>query len=216
MSRTDDSPPWNAGGYWVSRRGTQFRAQCTTGFGIRAYNRTWVLSAAHCATTPDVGYQGYDGQYMGPVTRDQYSYDLILIDAGGFYRMFDNVQPNGNDYKNVLGWGYHSGGELLCQSSMSSGVVCGLRTGSSTNVSWPREHPDSDGDWGYTVYGLIQTTQINGGTAVRGGDSGGPVFSLLGDGVRAKGVVSAGSGTQMYFQDWADVIRLYNGYPVQP
>ena len=216
MSRTDDSPPWNAGGYWESRRNGAVRGRCTTGFGIRAYNRTWVLSAAHCATTPDVGYQGYDGQYMGPVTRDQYSYDLILIDAGGFYRMFDNVQPNGNDYKNVLGWGYHSGGELLCQSSMSSGVVCGLRTGSSTNVSWPREHPDSDGDWGYTVYGLIQTTQINGGTAVRGGDSGGPVFSLLGDGVRAKGVVSAGSGTQMYFQDWADVIRLYNGYPVQP
>lgn len=63
---------------------------------------------------------------------------------------------------------------------------------------------------------MINTTQINGSTAVRGGDSGGPVFSLMGDGVRAKGSVTGGSGTTMYFQDWADVIRLYSGYPVTP
>lgn len=135
-SRTNDSPAWNAGGYWESRRSGQVRGRCTTGFGIRAYNRTWVLTAAHCATAPDVGYQGFDGQYMGPVTRENYSYDLILIDAGGYHRMFDNVQPNGNDYKNVYGWGYHSANELLCQSGFTSGyyystVICGLKTGSS-------------------------------------------------------------------------------------
>ena len=217
MNRFNDSPPWNSGGYWESRRNGQFRMGCTTGFGIRAYNRTWVLTAAHCATPPDVAFQGSDGQLMGPVTREHYQYDLILIDAGGFYRMFDNPQPpDGFPWKNVYGWGYHTKDELVCHSSVTSGVVCGLKTGSSRNNSWPREHPDSDGDWGYTIYGVITTTQINGQTAVRPGDSGGPVFTLMGDGVRAKGVVSAGSGTTMLFQDWADVIRLYGGYPVTP
>ncbi|GAA3191300.1 hypothetical protein ACFO1B_40830 [Dactylosporangium siamense] len=41
-----------------------------------------------------------------------------------------------------------------------------------------------------------------------------PVFSLDGDGVRAKGILSGGNdSTLMLFQDWADVIRLYNAYP---
>jgi hypothetical protein len=35
---------------------------------------------------------------------------------------------------------------------------------------------------------------VDGGTAGRGGDSGGPVFTLDGSGVRAKGIVSAGGG----------------------
>lgn len=221
MSRTNDSPAWNAGGYWESRRGTQVRGKCTTGFGIRAYNRTWVLSAAHCATPPDYGYQGFDGEYMGPVTRQYWQYDLILIDAPGYHRMFDNVQPNGYDFKNVYGWGYHSANELLCQSGFKSAyyyneVICGLKTGSSQNIVVSCDTPDSDGDCGYTINGVIKTTQINGTTAGRGGDSGGPVFALLGDGVRAKGSVTGGSGTTLFFQDWADVIRLYNGYPVTP
>ena len=39
------------------------------------------------------------------------------------------------------------------------------------------------------------------------------IIRLDGSGVKAKGTVSAGGGVNMYFQDWADVIRLFGCYP---
>ena len=83
------------------------------------------------------------------------------------------------------------------------------------NGSFPQNHPDSDGDWGYTIYGLIETVQIDGQVAALQGDSGGPVFTLDGAGVRAKGITSS-SGTSsnvFYFQDWATVLSRFAAYP---
>ena len=130
--------------------------------------------------------------------------------------MFDGG-PLTSNYKNVFGWGYHAKGELLCQSGMKSGVVCNLKTGSNLpdfNVEcWA---PDSDGDCDYHLKGLIRAIQMDGHDAARPGDSGGPVFSLMGSGVRAKGIVSGGAGSELLFQDWADVIQQFNAYPVTP
>jgi len=219
-SRWDDSPAWNGGGYWEARSAGQVKHICTTGFGIRYQNRTWVLTSAHCATPPDFAYQGFDREFMGPVTQEHYQQDLILIDAPGFYRMFDNPQPpDGHPYKNVYGSGGPVANELLCQSGAASGVVCNLRTGSSQDITITSADPDSDGDFGYKVLGVFNATQINGQTAVRHGDSGGPVFTLLGDGVRAKGIVTggAGGGSTMYYQDWPTVTSVYPGVvPVTP
>jgi hypothetical protein len=214
-SRTADSPPWNGGDRWTTYHDTNHDGNgdvavgsCTTGFGVNASGRTWILTAAHCASAGDIGYQG--SSRMGPVNSDQWQYDLLLLDTPGWYLMFDG-SPTTSTTKRVNSWGYHAANELLCQSGATSGTICGLKTGSSTNITIAC--CDSDGDSGYTIYGLIRTTQINGSTAVRPGDSGGPVFSLDGAGVRAKGTVSAGGGTVMYFQDWADVIRLFGAYP---
>ena len=220
-SRVNDSSPWNGGGRWESWRGNDRRANCTLGFGVRASGRTWMLSAAHCGSIPDIAYQGVFGggsgtafKQMGPINSDQWAYDMLLIDAPGYHRMFDG-SPTTNNYKNVHGWGYHAANELLCQSGMTSGVICGLRTGSSGNYSVSCQHPDSDGDCGYTIYGLISAVQIDGGVAGRSGDSGGPIFSLMGSGVRAKGVLSGGVGnSRITFQDWGDAIQLFGAYPV--
>jgi hypothetical protein len=212
-ARRDDFAPWNGGGRWESWRNGASRMACTTGFGVTSGGTTYVLTAAHCATAPDYGRQGYQStlEYMGPVIRENYSYDLILINARGSGLIFDGSNTTSTT-KSVLSWGYWAANQLVCQSGATSGTICGLRQHNSADIII--NCCDSDGDSGYRLYGLIRTTQVDGGTAGRGGDSGGPVFTLDGSGVRAKGIVSAGSGNTMYFQDWADVERLYSAYPV--
>lgn len=101
--------------------------------------------------------------------------------------------------------------ELTCQSGATSGTVCGIKEIESKDIRLNNQ--DSDGDTGYIIKGLIRCVQVDGRTAAQPGDSGGPVFTLDGTGVRAKGIVSAGGGTELYFQDWADVIRLFGAYP---
>ncbi len=207
-SRATDSPPWNGGGWWhnVSKN-----TNCTTGFGVHSYGHSYVLTAAHCASSGD--YLTNAGRYMGPVYADDWSYDIMLIDAPGWHVIYDG-SPTTTTTKNVNSWGYWAANELVCQSGQSSGTVCNLKQVESVNGSFGSDHPDSDGDWGYTIYGVIKTVQIDGRPASRSGDSGGPVFTLDGAGVRAKGITSS-SGAQgvFYFQDWATILTRLAALP---
>jgi|GEM_PF-2423630 len=223
-SRLDDNAPWNGGGRWEAWRGTEHRSTCSTGFGVNASGRTWILSAAHCASLGDIAYQGVFGggsgtgfSQMGPINSDQWAYDLLLIDTPGWYLIFDG-SPTTSNTKRVYSWGYWATNELVCQSGMRSGVVCGIRQEYSEDVRVSCNTPDSDGDCDYVLRGMIHSFKDGGGIAARSGDSGGPVFTLDGNGVRAKGIVSGGSasGNKMVFQDWHDVIRLFGAYPRTP
>ncbi len=205
-SRTSDSSPWNGGGRWTN---TTKGVNCTTGFGVHSYGHSYVLTAAHCASAGDVVKE--HGVLMGPVHYDGWSYDLLLIDAPGWHVTFDG-SPTTSNTKNVNSWGYWAANELVCQSGATSGTVCGIKQVRSLDITW--SHPDSDGDWGYAVYGVIESVKTDGTAAGQGGDSGGPVFTLDGAGVRAKGILCSGSSPNyMYFQDWATVLSQTAAYP---
>nr|MDT0656930.1 trypsin-like serine protease [Micromonospora sp. DSM 115978] len=218
-SRRADSAPWNGGGRMESWRDGGFRMACTTGFGVHSDTRSFVLTAGHCASRGDTVYQGIFGggsgttfKAMGGVSSDYWEYDLLLVNTSGWYLIFDGG-PTTSTTKRVNSWGYWAANELVCHSGSVSGTVCGLRQLRSKDFRVSADSPDSDGDYGYVVRGVIETIQADGRTAAQRGDSGGPVFTLNGTGVRAKGIVSGGGGTIMNFQDWQDVIRLFGAYP---
>jgi hypothetical protein len=190
------------------------RWSCTTGFGVHSGSpaQSWVLTAAHCAELGDQA-RHRSGYFMGGINSDQDEYDLLLINADGFFVIYDGHSSTSYT-KRVMSFGYWAANELVCSSGSVSGTICDLRQDYSVNVNFVCQPGQTEG-CGHTVRGLIRTTQLQGRRAVRPGDSGGPVFTLDGVGVRAKGVISAGSTNQalMYFQDWADVIRLFGAYP---
>ncbi len=217
--RFNNVPAWNGGDAWFTYHGSNPNsvAGCTTGFGVHSGNHSFVLTAAHCASVGDVVKSGTPGVVMGPVYSDLWQYDILLINAPGWHVIWDGPSWT-TTRKNVNSWGYWAANELVCQSGMRSGTVCGIQELRNTPCTyWPKDHPDSDGDSGYCVHDLIECVHLDGTPASVGGDSGGPVFTLDGSGVRAKGITSAGNGDQggssFYFQDWWEISAYLNVYP---
>jgi streptogrisin D len=213
-TRRDDTSPWNGGGYI---RNPPAGYSCTSGFGVWApgYGEYLLIGAAHCGSRGDY-FVDYAGERIGSVLKDDWDRDVLAIRAPGYHWIWDGG-PNTRGTKSVRSWGYRVSGELLCRSGMATGTVCNIRTDSGS--SYTAAICDSDGDC-FTLHDLARATQIDGVTVAAPGDSGGPVFSLDGSGVRAKGTVSArarpsanAAYTLLYYQDMDDIVDRNNFIP---
>lgn len=220
--RTDDKAWWNGGGYIkVSHYvGGPTIATCTSGFAVwngeihQDYD-SFILTAAHCMTPPDIVRDGAS-ELIGQAWLQSWRHDLILTNARGWYWMWDG-SPTTTFHKTVHSWGFHDSGEWLCLSGAASGIVCDLETQPWHYYNIYMENPDSDGDCCYYVEDMAIACVPGNTTAARSGDSGGPVFSLDGDGVRAKGIVSGvttkpfgSTPSCVVYQDMDDIV---NGNP---
>ena len=196
-SRRDDWPQWKGGADQINGN-----SRCTTGFAVRNADAEFILTAGHCGSNGNTIRDGV-GEFVGTFTGDRDDHDIALIHTPGGA---DNVMYVGgldsNAVTTVEGWDWVFPGEYLCQSGGSSardtgGPVCGLRV--------EKFNTDS-GD-------AVEARQVDGRPAVRGGDSGGPVFgpSASGNAV-AKGINNytyVGNNTILGFQDFGTATRDY-------
>ncbi|WP_373314004.1 trypsin-like serine protease [Planosporangium flavigriseum] len=215
-SREDDFAPWNGGGQYEVYRDIQLRSTwCTTGFGVMKGGQSYVLTAAHCMSAPDVAYNNHLSgccfEEIGPVYQENWDKDILLINARGSVLIFDGG-VNSSYTKTVHSWDYRVRDELLCTSGSKSGVICGDKTD-------PYEYNiygcDSDNDC-FTMHDLARANNVNGQCVGTPGDSGGPVFSLDRDGVRAKGTITAMDSSNcsiLYFQDMDEIVGSMGATP---
>jgi hypothetical protein len=215
-SRIDDESPWNSGTFIHNPRANY---RCSTGFAVHnPFPQTGykILTAAHCGSAGDY-YEDFTGEYVGSVGLDDWSHDVGTINAQGWYWMWDGSSTT-TWHKTVRSWWYPTNGELVCQSGYH-GTVCNLKTQSGD--TWVvRACPDSDGDC-YNMFDFKKVIKQDAGDVAKSGDSGGPVFTLDGSGVRAKGLVSARSKTStsspyynvMYYQD---MVNIYDVHGLEP
>jgi hypothetical protein len=200
--RRDDQPAWNGGSWFNVPNTPSGTLHCTSGFGVMKGGISYMAIASHCANTTNI-FQDYTGEHVGGVYDDDWSLDIMLINARGWGRIFDGDALTSQS-KAVKSAGGMIVNELLCQSGSTSGTICGLKTGGT----YASVHGcDSDGDC-YNMWDMEYATQVDGAIAVRKGDSGGPIFSLDGDGVRIKGVVTGyttGKQTEIHYQGWGSL-----------
>lgn len=196
-SRRDDWPQWKSGADQINGN-----SRCTTGFPVRNADAEFILTAGHCGSNGNTIRDGV-GEFVGTFTGDRDDHDIALVHTPSGA---DNLMYVGGLDSNVVttveGWDWVFPGEYLCQSGGSSardtgGPVCGLRV--------EKFNTDS-GD-------AVEARQVDGRPAVRGGDSGGPVFGPSASGnVIAKGINNytyVGNNTILGFQDFGTATRDY-------
>ncbi|MCJ1677555.1 S1 family peptidase [Streptomyces sp. APSN-46.1] len=210
MSRLRDTPAWIAGAALTNTSWTSGYA-CTSGVPTRrkSDNRSYLITAAHCFSDGNSVYTGWEGggrNYIGQVTARANLWDAIAVDttntgvtAG---REWDG--PVNNSFTLALtSSAYSYNGDYVCQDGYSSGVVCNIKV-----VNQDKYWTGSNG----VDHRGVEGTQVNGSTAIRGGDSGGLVFSITGSTRQARGINSWGGGSTIR---WTEVIDIYNTWGLQ-
>jgi streptogrisin D len=201
-TRQNDEPPYNSGG----RIRTSPEGGCTSGWGVkkRGTSTTYLMTAGHCGA-PGRRYTDGAGDFLGTGSREHVYHDLLLITARAYHWMWD-LGVNSSVQRAVAGWGWATPNEVVCQSGATSGFICNIKT----HTDWSQEVCGWDSDGAWRCYGdLISAYKVGGGVGGRLGDSGGPVYTLSGSRVSARGTVTGVqvNGPWLYFQDFATAVR---------
>ncbi|WP_240496308.1 hypothetical protein [Streptomyces torulosus] len=121
----------------------------------------------------------------------------MLLQAGDVTNFIYTGTPDDNVGVRVDGWDWVYPGEFLCQSGSTSAGVVG---GAICNIKVLFFYNDSED--------LVEAEQMNGQTAARPGDSGGPIYSgSASGGAIAKGATTRVAGARLGFQDFGTAWR---------
>jgi hypothetical protein len=198
----DFAPYWGGGRIQNNDNG----AFCTAGFPVTAGGAQYMLTAGHCGRPGGGWNNGDDTKFFGTGAYENVEHDLLLISASVGGRIWDGGVGANEFTKGVARWDWVIPGEWLCTSGSVSGAICNHVV--TSNFTYSFCGTDA---YGYVecYYDLILANQYDGLTAARPGDSGGPVFGLVGTGqVTAKGTITGVSGTSgLIFQDFATAWR---------
>ncbi len=164
-SRTTDTPPYNAGGY--------FWPGCSTGFALRYNGVNYTTMARHCTDY----YKPYDISTNKLISTkfDTKDGGAKLLNATGSARMFYGnynstskatvvVDPLTGSGRNV------KPGDYVCTSGGNSGTHCG--SGAKQKVIGSTNSFNDGKGYLSTLY----ADRIDGGLAAVNGDSGGPIY----------------------------------------
>lgn len=186
----DSAPFWGGAMMQSNAR----RNRCSSGFAAKRDGREGLITAHHCGDgdwstpprtiSPPIGI----GRSVATVN----NYDLRFIETGSAGRIYDGGADrsgvgSGEFSKAVAGVSVSQAGVHVCTSGGYSGARCNIRIVQTFVVIQPR---DPDGNIVGTYYS-VRADHVGGENAAGEGDSGGPVFTLTGDKVKAEGIISA-------------------------
>ncbi len=186
---------------------------CTSGFAVVSGSVRYMLTAGHCGRPGGSWQTGNDALTIGWAALEHVHHDLLLIPGSVAGRIYDGGVGAGEFSKQVVGWGWAAPGEYVCHSGSVSGATCGIR---NTTGSFTATTCGNDAYGVYECYGdLVLAEKVDGATAARPGDSGGPVFPLSGAyGVIAKGTLTGAGGRWLTYQDFGTAWRDFGVGPV--
>lgn len=187
-SRRDDQAPWHAGGAIATKDGTDY---CSTGFSVvtrEGHHR--IVTAAHCnKRVGDVVRDGA-GERLGTVTHRAPGLDAQLIDPVGspetaaavFGGPWDAAPGHKSFRFPVTKVQRPAVGQNICSSGAVTGEHCA--TIRATDIAWTCGSKTCHG---------FRASRDDGGVTVGGGDSGGPMYIVIGGEAYARGMIDGGS-----------------------
>lgn len=224
--QADDPSRFSGGSTLVNREGRS--SVCTSGFGVSTNGffsgTNFLVTAGHCGRVGSTFYN--DKNVVGSGYRENVAHDVMLIgNLKAASEIYDGGPTSNQFKKSVVGWDWSFAGEYVCHSGQKLGAVCGIQNTDELSFSYCSKEPDLYGH--LECYSDLILAGRAAGTASLGGDSGGPVFTLAGNGqVVAKGITNGGgsdakisSGSlkgqwAFTYQDFATVWKDFGVLPI--